>query len=98
MFSRGRIAAGRDCYGTPAMGNATTIGSRSQVWFCGRRQPDAAVTFAPVTTEAAQHYGVSEDAIGWLAQIFPLLYVVLAIPAGCCSTAGCGRCLSVRLR
>jgi predicted MFS family arabinose efflux permease len=40
------------------------------------------LTFAPITTEAAQHYGVSEDAIGWLAQIFPLLYVVLAIPAG----------------
>src|SRR4051812_6485592 len=40
------------------------------------------LTFAPITTEAATHYGVSEDAIGWLSQIFPLLYVVLAIPAG----------------
>lgn len=40
------------------------------------------LTFAPITTEAAQHYDVSEDAIGWLSQIFPLLYVVLAIPAG----------------
>jgi hypothetical protein len=26
--------------------------------------------------------GVSVSAIGWLAEIFPLLYVVLAIPAG----------------
>ena len=27
-------------------------------------------------------YGVSTEAIGWLSEIFPLLYVVLAIPAG----------------
>lgn len=40
------------------------------------------LTFAPVTTAAAEHYGVSESAIGWLANVFPLLYVVLAIPAG----------------
>jgi predicted MFS family arabinose efflux permease len=40
------------------------------------------LTFAPVTTVAAVHYGVSESAIGWLAEIFPLLYVVLALPAG----------------
>jgi len=40
------------------------------------------LTFAPITTESARHYGVSVTAIGWLAEIFPLLYVVLAIPAG----------------
>ena len=40
------------------------------------------LTFAPLTTGAARHYGVSTGAIGWLAEIFPLLYVVLAIPAG----------------
>ena len=40
------------------------------------------LTYAPVTTVAAEHYGVSESAIGWLAEIFPLLYVVLALPAG----------------
>lgn len=40
------------------------------------------LTFAPITTASAEHYGVSEGAIGWLAEIFPLLYVVLAIPAG----------------
>lgn len=40
------------------------------------------LTFAPITTESAAHFGVSEDAIGWLAEIFPLLYVVLAVPAG----------------
>lgn len=40
------------------------------------------LTYAAITTESARHYGVSSSAIGWLAEIFPLLYVVLAIPAG----------------
>ncbi len=40
------------------------------------------LNFAGVTTVAAEHYGVSENAIGWLANVFPLVYVVLAIPAG----------------
>ncbi len=40
------------------------------------------LTYAAITTDAAKRYGVSVDAIGWLAEIFPLLYVVLAIPAG----------------
>ncbi|WP_238334806.1 MFS transporter [Kribbella amoyensis] len=40
------------------------------------------LNFAGVTTVAATRYGVSETAIGWLAQVFPLVYVVLAIPAG----------------
>ncbi|HET9944552.1 MAG TPA: MFS transporter, partial [Actinomycetes bacterium] len=40
------------------------------------------LTYAPVTTAAAEHYGVSVAAIGWLANVFPLLYVVLAVPAG----------------
>jgi predicted MFS family arabinose efflux permease len=40
------------------------------------------LTFAPITTDAANHYGVSEGAIGALSAVFPLLYVLLAIPAG----------------
>jgi predicted MFS family arabinose efflux permease len=40
------------------------------------------LTFAPITTATAEHYGVSEGAVGWLAEIFPLVYVVLALPAG----------------
>jgi len=40
------------------------------------------LTYAPITTETARHYGVSEGAVGWLAEIFPLMYVVLALPAG----------------
>jgi MFS family permease len=40
------------------------------------------LTYAAITTETARHYGVSMSAVGWLAEIFPLLYVVLAVPAG----------------
>jgi predicted MFS family arabinose efflux permease len=40
------------------------------------------LTYAAITTETARRYGVSVSAVGWLAEIFPLLYVVLAIPAG----------------
>jgi predicted MFS family arabinose efflux permease len=39
------------------------------------------LTFTPITTPAARHYGVSENDIGWLSEIFPLLYVLLAVPA-----------------
>ncbi len=40
------------------------------------------LTYAAITTDSARRYGVSVDAVGWLAEIFPLLYVALAIPAG----------------
>ena len=40
------------------------------------------LTYAPIDTDTAHYYGVSVSAVGWLAEIFPLLYVVLAIPAG----------------
>lgn len=40
------------------------------------------VTYAPVTDAAATYYGVSDTAVGWLANVFPLLYVLLAVPAG----------------
>ncbi len=40
------------------------------------------LTYAAITTETARRYGVSVGAVGWLAEIFPLMYVVLAIPAG----------------
>jgi predicted MFS family arabinose efflux permease len=40
------------------------------------------LTYAPIDTGSARYYGVSVSAVGWLAEIFPLLYVVLAIPAG----------------
>lgn len=40
------------------------------------------VTYAPVTDAAGDYYQVGDGAIGWLANVFPLLYVLLAIPAG----------------
>jgi predicted MFS family arabinose efflux permease len=40
------------------------------------------LTYAAITTETARRYGVSSTAVGWLAEIFPLLYVLLALPAG----------------
>ena len=40
------------------------------------------LTYAAITTATARRYGVSVSAVGWLAEIFPLLYVALAIPAG----------------
>lgn len=40
------------------------------------------VNYAPVTADAARHFHVSITAVGWLSQVFPLVYVVVAIPAG----------------
>lgn len=40
------------------------------------------LSYAPITTEAHRAMGVSEGAVGDLAGIFPLLYVILALPAG----------------
>ena len=40
------------------------------------------LTFAPIDTDVARDFGVSKSTIGWLAQVFPLLYVVVALPAG----------------
>lgn len=40
------------------------------------------LTYAPIDTGSAHYYGVASSAIGWLANVFPLIYVVLAIPAG----------------
>jgi MFS family permease len=40
------------------------------------------LSFAPITTEAHHVMGVPKGAIGDLAGIFPLMYVVLALPAG----------------
>jgi predicted MFS family arabinose efflux permease len=40
------------------------------------------LTYAAITDQTAARYGVSVTAVGWLSEIFPLLYVVLAIPAG----------------
>jgi predicted MFS family arabinose efflux permease len=40
------------------------------------------LNFTPITTGAATHLAVSKSAIGTLSEIFPLLYVLLALPVG----------------
>jgi predicted MFS family arabinose efflux permease len=40
------------------------------------------LSYAPITTQAHRAMGVSEGAVGDLAAIFPLVYVVLALPSG----------------
>ena len=40
------------------------------------------LTYAPITTQAHRAMGVSSGAVGDLAIIFPLVYVILALPAG----------------
>ena len=59
--------------GWPAVLAYCLVGAANQmVW----------LTYAPVTTVSAEHFGVSETAVGWLANLFPLVYLPLAIPAG----------------
>ncbi len=40
------------------------------------------LAYAPITAQAHRIMGVSEGAVGDLAGIFPLVYVILALPAG----------------
>jgi predicted MFS family arabinose efflux permease len=40
------------------------------------------LAYAPITTQAHQLMAVSEGAVGDLAGVFPLVYVILALPAG----------------
>src|SRR3954464_2549308 len=51
------------------------------------------LTYAPITTDVAKHFDVSESAVGWLTQAFPLLYVVVGIPAGRALDRGFGPAL-----
>jgi MFS family permease len=39
------------------------------------------ITFAPITTDAARYYGVSELSIGLLSLSFMLVYIIVSIPA-----------------
>ncbi|MGE5134849.1 MAG: MFS transporter [Gemmatimonadota bacterium] len=52
------------------------------------------LSYAPVTTETHRVMAVSEGAVGDLAVVFPLVYVVLALPAGRWLDARFGRALS----
>ena len=68
---RERTGADRGRFG-PVLAYAMLASATQLLW----------LTFAPLTTASAHHYHTSETAIGWLAEIFPLLYLVLALPAG----------------
>ena len=69
---RGRATGSGPACASPVVAYAMLAAATQLLW----------LTFAPLTTASAHHYHVSETAIGWLAEIFPLLYVVLALPAG----------------
>src|SRR5215471_5887264 len=53
------------------------------------------LAYAPITTQAHQAMGVSSGAVGDLAIIFPLMYVILALPAGRWLDARFGRALGL---
>ncbi len=40
------------------------------------------VTYSPVTTSVSSDLGVSKDAVGLLVMLFPILYILMAYPAG----------------
>lgn len=56
----------------PIVGFALVASANQMAW----------LNFAPITTGAASRLGVSQSAIGWLSEMFPLLYVLLAVPIG----------------
>ena len=60
---------------------ARALGNRRRLRRGGRREPAAVADVrADHDTDAREHFGVSESAVGWLSQVFPLLYVILAHP------------------
>lgn len=66
-----RDGSGRRHWGV-VVAYAAVVASTQMLW----------LTFAPIDTDAAADFGVSKTAIGLLALVFPLLYVLLALPAG----------------
>jgi len=53
------------------------------------------LAYAPITAQTHRIMGVSEGAVGDLAGIFPLVYVILALPAGRWLDARFGRALGL---
>ena len=53
------------------------------------------LAYAPITTQTHRIMGVSQGAVGDLAVIFPLTYVILALPAGRWLDTGFGRALGL---
>jgi hypothetical protein len=47
------------------------------------------LSHAPITTETQHAMGVSEGTVGDLAVVFPIVYVLLALPSGRWLDANC---------
>lgn len=56
----------------PVIAHAVVAGITQLYW----------LTYAPIATDAAAAYGTTESAITWLANVYPILYFLLAIPVG----------------
>ncbi|MHB8505869.1 MAG: MFS transporter [Acidimicrobiales bacterium] len=56
----------------PVAGFALVSSANQMLW----------LNFAPITTGTAARLGVSSSTVGLLAEVFPIVYVVLAVPAG----------------
>jgi predicted MFS family arabinose efflux permease len=56
----------------PVLAHAVVAGVTQLYW----------LTYAPIATDAAHAYGTTEAAITWLANVYPVLYFILAIPTG----------------
>src|SRR5579875_1631864 len=56
----------------PMIGFALVSSANQMLW----------LNFTPITTGSAAHLGVSASTVGVLAEIFPLVYILLALPAG----------------
>lgn len=56
----------------PMLGFALVSSANQMLW----------LNFTPITTGSAARLGVSASAVGVLAEIFPLVYILLALPAG----------------
>ena len=68
----GRLAAPAVSRWGPIAGFALISSANQMLW----------LNFAPITTGSAARLGVSSSTIGLLSEVFPLLYVVLALPIG----------------
>lgn len=56
----------------PVVGFALVSSANQMLW----------LNFAPITTGSAARLGVSPSTVGILAEVFPVVYVVVALPAG----------------
>jgi predicted MFS family arabinose efflux permease len=65
-------AGGGSSHWTPVAAFVLVSSANQMLW----------LNFAPITTGTAARLGVSSSTVGVLAEVFPVIYVLLAIPAG----------------